>query len=244
MNFPQNVLNIIINDTVPFNKNKFIKILAYWCGVNNYEINIESILEFIKINEKLFTQEKVFLLSKSITDYGGNQKTGLQVYNELILYGYDVKMCCFTKEDLVYAIDKNDILKIYNINDVLNEINNLPKQFETLVGERGTTLSGGQKQRVAIARALLKKPNIYIFDDCLSAVDANTEQIILSNLKSYIQNKTALFITHRIFYSFQFDLIIYLEDGKIAEMGTHDSLLAKNGLYAELYRVQQTQEQH
>lgn len=70
----------------------------------------------------------------------------------------------------------------------------MPKQFETLVGERGTTLSGGQKQRVAIARALLKKPNIYIFDDCLSAVDANTEQIILSNLKSYIQNKTALLL--------------------------------------------------
>jgi len=120
----------------------------------------------------------------------------------------------------------------------------LPNKFETLVGERGTTLSGGQKQRVAIARALLKKPNIYIFDDCLSAVDANTEQTILSNLNSYIQNKTALFITHRIFYSFHFDLIIYLEDGKIAEMGTHDSLLVKNGLYAELYRVQQTQEQH
>jgi len=118
------VLNIIINDTLPFNKNKFIKILAYWCGVNNYEINVDSILEFIKINEKLFGQEKVFLLSKSITDYGGNQKTGLQIYNELILYGYDVKICCFTKEDLVYAIDKNDILKIYNINDVLNEINN------------------------------------------------------------------------------------------------------------------------
>ena len=127
---------------------------------------------------------------------------------------------------------------------VLNEINHLPKQFDTLIGERGTTLSGGQKQRVAIARAILKKPNIYIFDDCLSAVDANTEQIILSNLKSYIQNKTAIFITHRIFYSFHFDLIIYLEDGKIAEMGTHDSLLAKNGLYSELYRVQQTQEQH
>ena len=165
-----------------------------------------------------YVQQDVFLFSDSIENN--------------IRFGVDAN---FTHEDLIKATQTAH---------VLNEINNLPNKFETLVGERGTTLSGGQKQRVAIARALLKKPNIYIFDDCLSAVDANTEQIILSNLKSYIQNKTALFITHRIFYSFQFDLIIYIEDGKIAEMGTHDSLLAKNGLYAELYKVQQTQEQH
>jgi ATP-binding cassette subfamily B protein len=123
---------------------------------------------------------------------------------------------------------------------VLNEINNLPKQFDTLVGERGTTLSGGQKQRVAIARALIKNPSILILDDCLSAVDANTERTILANLDYYIKDKTTLFITHRIFYNFNFDLIIYLQEGKIAEQGTHDSLLAKNGLYAELYRTQQS----
>ena len=123
---------------------------------------------------------------------------------------------------------------------VLNEINNLPKQFDTLVGERGTTLSGGQKQRVAIARALIKNPSILILDDCLSAVDANTERTILANLDYYIKDKTTLFITHRIFYNFNFDLIIFLQEGKIAEHGTHDSLLAKNGLYAELYRAQQS----
>ena len=123
---------------------------------------------------------------------------------------------------------------------VLNEINNLPKQFDTLVGERGTTLSGGQKQRVAIARALIKNPSILILDDCLSAVDANTERTILANLDYYIKDKTTLFITHRIFYNFNFDLIIYLQEGKIAEQGTHDSLLVKNGLYAELYRAQQS----
>ena len=127
---------------------------------------------------------------------------------------------------------------------VLNEIQELNQQFKTLVGERGTTLSGGQKQRVAIARALIKKPSMYIFDDCLSAVDATTEQTILSNLTLEIGDKTALFITHRIFYSFNFDLIIYLEEGHIAEMGTHESLLAKNGLYAELYQIQQTQDAH
>jgi ATP-binding cassette subfamily B protein len=127
---------------------------------------------------------------------------------------------------------------------VLNEINNLPKQFDTLVGERGTTLSGGQKQRVAIARALIKNPSILILDDCLSAVDANTERTILANLDYYIKDKTTLFITHRIFYNFNFDLIIYLQEGKIAEQGTHNSLLAKNGLYAELYRAQQSLDAH
>jgi len=124
--------------------------------------------------------------------------------------------------------------------NVYNEIIQLPNAFETLIGERGTTLSGGQKQRVSISRSIIKKPSIFLFDDCLSAVDAKTEQSILSQLTSYIDGKTAIFITHRIFYSYKFDLIIYLEGGHIAEMGTHESLLAKNGLYADLYKVQQT----
>lgn len=140
------------------------------------------------------------------------------------------------KEKVAY----DDLTHAAKTSHVLNEINNLPKQFDTLVGERGTTLSGGQKQRVAIARALIKNPSILILDDCLSAVDANTERTILGNLDYYIKDKTTLFITHRIFYNFNFDLIIYLQEGKIAEQGTHDSLLAKNGLYAELYRAQQS----
>jgi len=137
----------------------------------------------------------------------------------------------------------SDLVEATQTANVYNEIDQLPNKFETLIGERGTTLSGGQKQRVAISRAIIKKPSIYLFDDCLSAVDAKTEQSILSNLSKYIQDKTAIFITHRIFYTFHFDLIIYLEDGKIAEMGTHESLLAKDGLYAELYRIQQTHEE-
>ena len=141
-------------------------------------------------------------------------------------------------------VGENETIEATKTAHVLNEINNLPNQFTTLIGERGTTLSGGQKQRVSIARALLKKPSIYIFDDCLSAVDANTEQTILKNLSSFTDQKTTIFITHRIFYSFRFDLIIYIEDGQIAEMGTHESLLAKNGLYTELYQLQQTHQEH
>lgn len=127
--------------------------------------------------------------------------------------------------------------------NVYQEIQQLNKEFETLIGERGTTLSGGQKQRVSIARTIIKKPSIYIFDDCLSAVDAKTEQSILGQLSKDLEGKTALFITHRIFFSFHFDLIIYLQEGNIAEMGTHESLLAKNGLYADLYKTQQSQKE-
>jgi ATP-binding cassette subfamily B protein len=150
------------------------------------------------------------------------------------------------KNNIEFGMDQlssqDAMIQATKTSNVFNEIESLPNKFETLVGERGTTLSGGQKQRVAISRAIIKKPSIYLFDDCLSAVDAKTEQSILINLASYIHDKTAIFITHRIFYTYQFDLIIYLEEGKIAEIGTHESLLAKNGLYAELYRIQQTHE--
>ncbi|MFN6246247.1 MAG: ABC transporter ATP-binding protein [Chitinophagaceae bacterium] len=138
-------------------------------------------------------------------------------------------------------LQETDLIDAAHSAHVKHEIESLPQAFKTLVGERGTTLSGGQKQRVAIARALIKRPSIFIFDDCLSAVDAQTEQTILQNFKNYIEHKTTIMITHRIFFGFNFDLIIYLEDGKIAEMGTHELLLAKNGLYAELYHSQQSQ---
>ena len=138
-------------------------------------------------------------------------------------------------------LQETDLIDAAHTAHVKHEIENLPQAFKTLVGERGTTLSGGQKQRVAIARALIKRPSIFIFDDCLSAVDAQTEQTILQSFKNYIEHKTTIMITHRIFFGFNFDLIIYLEDGKIAEMGTHELLLAKNGLYAELYHSQQSQ---
>jgi ATP-binding cassette subfamily B protein len=108
-----------------------------------------------------------------------------------------------------------------------------------MVGERGVTLSGGQKQRISIARALIKDPNIVIFDDCLSAVDARTEQTIIANLYEYLQNKTAVIITHRIFALFNFDKIIVMHDGAIAEQGTHQQLLAQNGIYAEMFMRQQ-----
>ena len=124
---------------------------------------------------------------------------------------------------------------------VHTEIEKFSEQYKTMIGERGVTLSGGQKQRISIARALIKDPQIVIFDDCLSAVDARTEKEIIENLYNYLQNKTALIITHRIFSLFKFDKIIVLDEGSIAEQGTHEELLAQNGIYTEMYNRQQAE---
>ncbi len=124
---------------------------------------------------------------------------------------------------------------------VHSEIEKFTHQYKTMIGERGVTLSGGQKQRISIARALIKDPQIVIFDDCLSAVDARTEKEIIENLYNYLKDKTALIITHRIFSLFKFDKIIVIEEGKIAEEGTHDELLQKNGIYTEMYNLQQAE---
>ncbi len=125
---------------------------------------------------------------------------------------------------------------------VHKEILGFTEQYETLIGERGVTLSGGQKQRISIARALIKNHGLVIFDDCLSAVDAKTENEIIGNLYEYLENRTAIIITHRIFSLFHFDKIVVIEDGQIVEQGTHEELLSLNGYYTELYNRQQQQD--
>lgn len=125
---------------------------------------------------------------------------------------------------------------------VRDDIMDLPEKFETLVGERGVTLSGGQKQRVSIARALIKEPDIVILDDCLSAVDTNTEKQILDYFETGLANKTAIIITHRIYGLLQFDKIIVLDEGKISEEGTHEELLEMKGYYFDLFEKQSREE--
>lgn len=121
---------------------------------------------------------------------------------------------------------------------VYHNIVDFSKGFDTLLGERGVTLSGGQKQRVSIARAIIKKPPILVFDDCLSAVDNETEQKILNELKDLMAEKTTVIISHRISSISHADRILFLEDGKIAEQGTHYQLMEQKGAYYQLYQKQ------
>lgn len=140
------------------------------------------------------------------------------------------------------AIDREKVIAAAINAAVHADILQLPEQYETVVGERGVTLSGGQKQRISIARALVKDPGIVVFDDCLSAVDAQTERNILGYLDKYLNNRTTIIITHRIFTLFNFDKIIVLEDGVIAEEGNHASLMKRKGAYFELFEKQQLEE--
>lgn len=125
---------------------------------------------------------------------------------------------------------------------VYDNIKEFPFQFDTILGERGVTLSGGQKQRISIARALLKNPSILILDDALSAVDTQTEEAILQELKPRLREKTVIMISHRISTVKDAGLIVVLKRGEVVESGTHCELLAQGGVYADLYEKQLLEE--
>lgn len=138
----------------------------------------------------------------------------------------------------------NDIKRYADYAAIDKEIEGLPNGYNTFVGERGVTLSGGQKQRISIARAFIKNPNIVILDDCLSAVDTDTEQRIMNYLNKALENKTAIIITHRIHNLLSFDKIIIIDQGRIIEIGTHEELSAKDSYYKELLETQSIEEYH
>jgi ATP-binding cassette subfamily B protein len=126
--------------------------------------------------------------------------------------------------------------------DVYQNIIDFPNQFETLLGERGINISGGQKQRISIARAIAKNPNILLFDDCLSAVDTETEEHILYALDRIMENKTSIVISHRISSLKNATRILVLDKGSLIEQGSHDELIKIDGLYASMYRRQSINE--
>lgn len=134
--------------------------------------------------------------------------------------------------------DDEEIRKAAESAYILHNIENFQEGFETLVGERGVTLSGGQKQRVSIARALIADPEILIFDDCLSAVDTETEEIILKNLDKATKGKTTIIISHRTSSVKNADHIIVLDEGQVVQSGTHDALIAREGYYQDIYNQQ------
>lgn len=132
----------------------------------------------------------------------------------------------------------DEVEEAAKIAQVYDNINEFPNRFDTSLGERGISLSGGQRQRVSIARAIIKKPSILIFDDSLSAVDTITEDLILEGLNSVMNNRTTIIIGHRISSVQAADQIIVLDQGRIAEQGTHDQLVRLNGIYADMYHKQ------
>ena len=127
--------------------------------------------------------------------------------------------------------------------DLYHNIVDFPEGFDTQVGERGVTLSGGQKQRLSIARAIVREPKILILDDCLSAVDTNTENKILSNLERIMKNRTSVIISHRVSSAKLAQKIVVVDNGEIVEEGTHQHLLDANGVYKELYDKQMSMEE-
>lgn len=141
------------------------------------------------------------------------------------------------------SYDSEEVENAARLSQVYDNIVEFPNKFETMSGERGVTLSGGQKQRVAIARALIKDPKILILDDCLSAVDTQTEEKILQGLRQVRQGRTSIIISHRISTVEDADEIIVLADGAIAERGDHESLVRQGGIYQHLYLKQQLEKQ-
>ncbi|WP_438977468.1 ABC transporter ATP-binding protein [Polaribacter sp.] len=197
-------------------KSTIIELVARLYDTTEGEIFLDDIsIEKVNLNDLRnqigFVPQDPFLFSDSI---GNNIKFGKQ----------DA-----TEEEIITAAKNADVHK---------NIVEFSKGYETVLGERGVTLSGGQKQRVSIARAIIKNPKILIFDDCLSAVDTETEEKILSNLERVSKSKTTFIISHRVSSAKNADKIIVLDDGKIIQQGTHNQLVNQEGYYKDLYEQQ------
>jgi ATP-binding cassette subfamily B protein len=148
--------------------------------------------------------------------------------------------------NIAFGLPKHDPNQVQGASEIASlhgDVQGFANQYETMVGERGITLSGGQKQRTAIARAIVRDPRILILDDSLSAVDTQTEEKILGQLRGVMRGRTTILISHRTSTVRDADQIVVLKDGQIIERGTHDELLARQGYYADLYQKQLLEEE-
>jgi len=134
--------------------------------------------------------------------------------------------------------EKQLVERVADIAHLSGDVEDFPKKFETIIGERGITLSGGQKQRASLARALARDPRILILDDAFSSVDTYTEEAILARLRDEMRERTTLLISHRISTVKEADEIVVLDNGSIVERGTHDELVERGGIYANLHKKQ------
>ena len=139
-----------------------------------------------------------------------------------------------TDEDIEWAMETSQLTE---------DLADFPNGLQTMVGERGVTLSGGQKQRTALARAVIRRPSILILDDAMASVDTHTEEEILTRLKAVMAERTTILIAHRISTVMHADQIVVLEDGNVAESGTHAELVAMGGIYADMFDRQQLRQE-